>query len=135
MNSLRINTGIVTIEVNDNGDTISFTPDVLFVERFQSLYDQIDEKAADFKEREEALNANTELDANGIPVNSRERTAIIKEVCIYCQGMIDDLFGAGTCHKALGNAMHPDFYIELLEGLTPFIKFERKQLKANYAKK
>lgn len=135
MNKIRIDTGLVEVEVNDNGDKISFIPDVRFIERFEILYREIDVKIKEFRERENELKVNTELDQNGISVNIKEQTALLKEVCVYCEQSIDNLFGADSCKKALGQAMMPDLYAELLESLIQFAKFEREKKVKKYMKK
>ena len=134
-NKLRIDTGVVTVEVNDAGEEICFTPDVYFVERFNDLYDVVMQKAEELKRREEELKANDAADDNEIPANRRERIALIKESCLFLHEKINELFGAGTCEKALGGALNPDCYIELLEALTPFIQNARKNKMNKYAKK
>ena len=133
-NKLRVDTGAVTVEVNDQGDELSFVVDVIFAEKFQDLYGEIEQKSAEFEERRKALMAEDTQDENGIHANERERTALVKEVCLYFQEKIDSLFGEDACKKALGGAMRPDLYLELLEGLTPFIKNFRKEKTNKYAK-
>jgi len=133
-NKLRVDTGAVTVEVNDQGDELSFVVDVIFAEKFQDLYAEVEQKSVEFEERQKALSEDDTKDGSGVFSNERERIALVKEVCLYFQEKIDSLFGENTCKKALGNAMRPDLYLELLEGLTPFIASERKQKISKYAK-
>jgi len=133
-NKLRIDTGAVTVEVNDNGDEICFVPDVSFVKRFEALYAEIDRRAEEFKKRETELNANDGKDANGVPENMRDRIALVEEVCLYCEEKIDGLFGENSCKKALNGAMHPNYYAELLAGLAPFIQDIRNKKISKYKK-
>jgi hypothetical protein len=134
MDSLKINTGIKRILINDGPEFIEFNPsDVAFAERFQSLIADFRGKQAEYQARAAELD-NQELDADGIPVNLTDGLALMREVCTYMRGRIDWLFGAGTSQKVFGDALVLDAFAQFFEGVTPFIQAARSEKAAQYSR-
>jgi hypothetical protein len=137
MDSLKINTGIKRIMINDDPDNIiTFNPsDVAFAERFYSLISEFEGKLAEFKARSEAIDANTEVDINDIPVNLQDRLDLMRDACIYIRERIDHLFGDGTSQKVFGDVLNLDCFTQFFEGITPFIQTARSEKLAKYNQK
>ena len=134
MGKLRVNKGLIRLEVNDDGEHIEFSPDVLFMERFQNFYDELRVKEIEFMEREAQINQNKDLDENGIPINSRDRINLTKEFCEWSREKIDGLFGNETCRKVFGNVLMPELIAEFLEQVVPYITKTRSSVVSKYSK-
>lgn len=134
-NSIRVNTGKVTLEVNDSGDTISFNVDVVFMERFQKLYDHVVTAEKDYEAREAVLDKDNTTDENGIPSNLAAKIALLKEFCIDCRAQIDTLFGDGTSDKVFGDSLLAEMFAEFLEAVTPFVAKVRAQAADKHLKR
>lgn len=105
-NKININTG-VTIEVNDNGDTIvARIDDTLFIDQFHMFLDKVEEVSREI----ELLNTE----------NDREALKIITEKTKILMSVIDDMFGEDACKKIFGNIVPSGFAIaEFVEQLVP----------------
>lgn len=129
MDSLRAETGIKTIEVNDNGECISFS--VIDNNFFQTFYDfivwmesQEDVIANMAKENESEKKDDLEYIGKII----KARGDIVKEAC----AKIDAIFGEDACKKVFCGIV-PDFYAisDFLEKVTPFISKYAKERHEN----
>ena len=105
-NKININTG-VTIEVNDNGDTIvARIDDAVFIDQFHTFLDKVEEVSKEIE------SLNTE--------NDREALKIITEKTKKLMSVIDDLFGVDACKKIFGDIVPSGFAIaEFVEQLIP----------------
>jgi hypothetical protein len=137
MDSLRIDTGVKRIAINDDpNNVIEFNPsDVTFAERFYGLIKEFEDKLAEFKTRSEAIDANTEVDINEIPVNLQDRLILMREACTFIRVKIDSLFGEGTSQKVFGDTLNLDCFTQFFEGITPFIQTARSEKLAKYNNK
>ena len=135
MDSIRIETGVKRIQVNDGPEYIEFNPaDVSFAERFYQLIQDFEVKQVEYQKRAEAIDANKELDASGIPVNFPDGLAMMREVCEFMRAGIDGLFGKDTSKKAFGDALSLSMFQRFFEGITPFIKSARTEKIVKYQK-
>jgi hypothetical protein len=135
MDSIRIETGVKKIQINDGPEYIEFNPaDVSFAERFYQLIRDFEAKQVEYQKRAEAIDANKELDANGIPVNLPDGLAMIRDVCEFMREKIDGLFGKDTSRKAFGDALSLSMFEQFFTGITPFIKTARANKVAKYQK-
>ena len=135
MDSLRIDTGVKKILINDGPEFIEFNPnDVSFAERFYSLIQEFEVKLKDYQARSDEIDGNKELDGNGIPVNFEARIALMREVCEFIRGKIDHLFGDGTSQRVFGNALSLNMFEQFFTGITPFIQKARYEKVAKYQK-
>lgn len=134
MDSIRIDTGIKRIQINDGPDYIEFNPtDVLFAERFYAAYQEFNVKQSEFQQRSEELDAHKdELDENGLPVNVSQGLAFLHETCEFMRSKIDYLFGAGTSQKVFGDALNLDVIGQFLDAMTPYIQVARSEKVAKY---
>lgn len=138
MDSLRIDTGIKRIMINDDPErVIEFNPsDVIFAERFYKLIGDFEVKQVEYQARSEQLDAGRDnLDHNGLPANLGEGLAFLREVCEYMHGQIDYLFGVGTSAKAFAGALSIDAIGQFFQGITPFIQQARSEKVAKYSGK
>jgi hypothetical protein len=134
MDSIRIDTGVKRIQINDGPEFISFNPsDILFMEKLTVLLGELQSKQEEMKAREAEFESVQELDANGIPVNAKARLAFMRETCQYMRAQIDDLFGEGTSQIVFGNTLNLDLFGQFFEGITPFIKVARAAKLEKYA--
>ena len=136
MDSIRIDTGGVRLMVNgDPQRVIAFNPhDVVFAERFYALLGEFKGAEQYFLERAQALDAVTEKDDAGLPVNAGERIKLIREICEWTREKIDAVFGKGTAQAAFGDSMSLDMFGQFFEGVTPYIEKERSKKISQYSK-
>jgi hypothetical protein len=136
MDSITINTGVKRIAINgDPARVISFNPtDVTFAERFYGLMQNFEAKQRDYQARAEALDAETGVDENGLPVNLADRIAFMRDVCEYMHAQIDTLFGAETSLKVFEGALDLDLIAQFFEGVTPFVQSARAAKIEQYSK-
>ena len=127
MDSIRIDTGLKKILINDGPEYIEFNPgDVAFAERFENLISEFEAKLAEYQARSDELEADKGLDAHGIPVNFNARIALMREVCEFIREKIDHIFGSGSSQKLFGDAMSLDMFTQFFSGITPFIQRDRE---------
>ena len=133
MDSLRIDTGVKTLMINDDpANTISFNPsDVVFAEKFYGLIRDLEKKQADFQARAAELEA-AGVDADGVPVNMAGNLALTREICEYMRGQIDSIFGAGASQRLFGDALSLDAFEQFFSGISPFIQAARSEKTAKY---
>ena len=135
MDSIRIETGVKNIQVNDGPEFITFDPtDVSFAENFYSLVQEFGVKQVEYKNRAEALDANKELDANSIPVNFADGLAMMREVCEFMRDKIDGLFGKDTSRKCFGKTLSLSVFEQFFTQITPFISTARAEKTSKYTK-
>lgn len=134
MDSLRIDTGVRRIQINDGPEYIEFNPeDVTFAEKFYQLIKDFEIKKVDYQARSNAIDANQEVDANGLPVTLDTSLALLRESCEFFRDRIDNLFGAGTSQKVFGNALALSMFGQFFSGITPFIQSAREAKLLKYA--
>ncbi len=136
MESIRINNGVKKIMINDDPQrVIEFDPqDILFAERFYTLYGEMQAKQTEFEGREKELRAQVEPDENGIPRNIGALIGHYHEICDYMREKIDLVFGPGTSQTAFGDARNIDMIIQFLDGMTPFVQQTRSNMLEKYAR-
>lgn len=135
--NIRIDSGIKRITINDDPNrVIEFNPeDVVFVERFYNLLSEFKSSEKDFLERAKQLDAETEKDEFGAPVNAAERIQLMKDLCNWCKEKIDHLFGEGTSKTVFGDVNNIDMFIQFFEGITPFLESARNKKVNKYQTK
>jgi hypothetical protein len=136
MDSIRIDTGIKRIAINDDPSrVIEFDPtDVSFAEKFYQALGELETKQAEYEARAEELDAHPEeLDARGLPANVGEKLAFMREVCEFMYQKIDFLFGAGASATIFGGAMNLDAIHQFFTGIMPFIQKSRAEKVAKYS--
>lgn len=135
MESLKLNSGLIRLEVDRDGEKgeISFNPnDVRFVESFYKARQTFLEKEEICKKDIAALEKNTETDAHGVPVNAGQQIAAIKEFAESINEIIDTVFGVGTSRMLFGESLVLDMYTQFFESITPYIQGARENKLAKY---
>jgi hypothetical protein len=134
--SLKIDSGLIRLAINDDpGRVIAFNPkDVVFAEKFYRLIKDFEEKQADFEARAKDLDAVEETDELGLPVNTDERLAYVKEICQFTFDKIDEVFGEGTAEKVFQGVYNLDAIGQFFDGISPYIKAARTQRVEKYSK-
>jgi hypothetical protein len=123
MDSIRIDTGVKKITINDGPDYLEFNPaDIIFAEKFYRLVHDFEDKKAEYTARAEAIDANKEIDANGVAKNIPDGLALLHEICSFTEERIDNLFGEGSSKKLFGDAMTLNMFEQFFTGITPFIQ-------------
>lgn len=126
MQSIKIDTGAVTIPIERDGELVSsinFNPnEVTFVEKFYGLISRLEEKEKEYKHRLEELGDDEDVDSYGIPKNMGEGLKLLHDICDYMKTEIDSVFGVGTSEAVFGNATTLDMFEQFLDGVTPYIQ-------------
>jgi hypothetical protein len=136
MDSLKINTGTKRILINDGPEFLEFNPsDLSFAERFYGLIGEFENKMVEYQERSKTIDANTELDTHGIPINLADRLGLMRDACEFIRERIDHLFGVGTSQKVFGNALNLDMFMQFFQGITPYIQSARAEKLVKYQKR
>ena len=114
--SVRVNTGIKRIEVNDKGEYIEISlNNAKFFDEFGELVSWLSKKQEDLN----ALPEPAEDDAEGIAAIVCMRTGILKELA----ERLDRIFGAGACKKIFGDIIPDEVLVaDFLEQITPFVE-------------
>lgn len=125
MDSLRINSGIKNIEVNDNGDYISIPiSDTSFFERFGDMMKNFERKQTEIeqqgKELSEKHKDKSDDDVDMIVDTIELYSKLCKDVCIE----LDNLFGEGCCRKVFVGVEIPSVELigDFFEQITPLLQ-------------
>jgi hypothetical protein len=134
--SLKIESGLIRLAINDDpGRVIAFNPkDVVFAEKFYRLIKDFEDKQAEFETQAKELDAVEETDELGLPINTEERLAYIKEICEFTFEKIDEVFGEGTSEKVFEGVYNLDIIGQFFDGISPYIKAARTQRVEKYSK-
>ena len=137
MQSLQINTGEIRLAINDDPNrVIVLRPnDAIFAEKFYKMLGSFQEKFTEYQGRAGAVDSKTEADANDIPLNTGERIELLKEICQYAHGQIDELIGVGTSQIVFGDSLNIDAIVQFFEGIRPFVQTARAEKVAKYSNK
>jgi hypothetical protein len=136
MDSLRIDTGVIRLSINDDESrVIEFNPeDVVFVEKFYRLIKSFEEKEVEYRTRSEEIEKETGLDSYGMPVNTTKRIELMNDLCDYMRGQIDGVFGDGTSQTVFGDTKTLNMFEQFYSGLMPFINKARSKKMDKYRK-
>lgn len=109
MESIRIDRGTKTIEVNDQGETITLAvAEARFARDFYALVRMIEEES---KKITEVYNNPMEVIDNVIDLEEKAKEGI------------DALIGEGTCRKVFGDGLPAlDMIIEFFSQILPFVE-------------
>jgi hypothetical protein len=128
MDTIQIDTGVKRIAVNGDPERIiEFSPqDVAWAERFYGLIREFEEKQAEYQARAEVLDSD-QLDERGLPVDMPKGLALLREMCEFLRGQIDNVFGPGTSKKAFGDAMTLTMFEQFFTGIMPYVQSARAE--------
>lgn len=113
INSIRINSGVKRVEVNDNGDFITLRSDMDFINKVKNLSTKFIELGDKISEEREDM-----ADA--------EQFDLIYEVHKEMHDDIDEVFGKDTCKKVFGDGVDDviptaDIVLEFIYAIMPYI--------------
>lgn len=124
MDSLRVNSGIKMVEVNDAGEYISIPiNDAAFYERFGDLIKNFECKQAEIKRKARDLSEKhkdkPDNDADAII----DGIQLYAELCRHTCEEIDKLFGEGCCRKVFAGIETPgiELICDFFEQITPLL--------------
>lgn len=119
MAGIRVNSGNIKVEVNDNGDFIILRKDMNFINKVNNFINGLDDVKAEYD------NKVKDIDENDPGYEDK----VID--CIYClhkelHDGIDFLFGNDTCKKVFGEGVEDviptfDGVIDFFEQISPYI--------------
>ena len=134
--SLTIDTGEVRLAINDDPNrVISFNPnDVVFAEKFYAFEQEFLEKEDEFRAKAEAIDAETDTDRFGVPLNARDNLDFQKELFAWVREKIDSIFGEGTCQTVFGDTNNLFAFAQFLTAIAPYIQEARTEKVEKYVK-
>lgn len=138
MNSIRINTGIIRLTIDDDPErVIAFNPeDIAFADAFFRLYADLSRKQAELEKRAEEIISAEKPDESGVADNIGEHIALVRELIQYVRDGIDSVFGAGTSATAFGDVYSFTALESFFEGVIPYInKARQKKIDAHLNKR
>ena len=141
IDSIRVDTGVKKIEVNDEGETISLNfADQSFPVRYFAMVDEFEAQQQVFQQEAEALDRECEEQQLSDYECSRKAAAFNLKVHEFCKERVDGLFGEGTCRKVFGDIVpSADLYVDFISQLAPYFekydKERQKKLMQKYSPK
>lgn len=142
MSSIRVNTGVKKIEVNDAGEYIILNfADQSFPKRYFDMLQRVQERAQkdeqtekEIKEKIKPVDSENELISSNLePVG--ELIALNESLHRYIMAEVDSLFGPDTCLKVFGDIVPSiDLFNEFFTQLMPFFEEYSKSREAKMNK-
>ena len=131
METLRIDTGAVTLSINnDETRTITFYPtDVHFAEAFFDLVRDFMQHREDVSKKEEEIKAFGGTAAE----RSAKEVLLLRETYAFMRERIDNCFGAGTSEIVFGDHDSLGAYASFFRGVEPYVRKARKDELARYS--
>ena len=131
MESLRIDTGAVTLSINnDENRTITVYPtDVHFAEAFFDLVRDFMQHREDVSRQEEEIKESGGTDAE----RSAKEVELLRETYAFMRERIDNCFGAGTSEIVFGNHDSLGAYASFFRGVEPYVRKARTDELARYS--
>lgn len=119
MAGIRVNSGNIKVEVNDNGDVIILRKDINFINKVNDFINGLDNVKAEYDKKVEAISENE-------PNYEDKVLDCIYELHKELHDGIDFLFGKDTCKKVFGEGVEDviptlDGVIEFFEQISPYI--------------
>lgn len=141
MNSIRVKSQTAyTIEVNDNGDTLTFdTSDLSLTSKFLKAFERLDELSKEYDLKAKVLDKMSDSDIaaeiNGVAITEKQkRTAeMLNEYYSEARKAMDIFLGDGACQKIFGDSNWLTMFDDLTEQLKPH--FEKMGINADKVKK
>ena len=131
MESLRIDTGAVTLSINnDENRTITFYPtDVHFAEAFFNLVRDFMQHREDVSRQEEEIKESGGTAAE----RSAKEVELLRETYAFMRERIDNCFGAGTSKIVFGNHDSLGAYASFFRGVEPYVRKARTDELTRYS--
>lgn len=118
------------IEVNDNGDTISFNlEDPTLLLRMEKAYDAVHKVSEKFNHKLDYVSNLTDQDTDGLlDLKQKQTLTAFDELYKDLRNEMDGFLGAGACQKIFGDDNYLSMFEDLFEQLQPH--FEKMGLTA-----
>lgn len=139
MASLKIgNPGEIRLLINDDeSKVLAFNPeDVSFANRFYEVYEYLNTRQAHYEQMDAEINAlpDDAQDDHGFELKGLRRLQGQLEMCADMRKAIDTLFGEGTSQMVFGDVNVPSQFMQLLEGVMPYLTKARAKKSEKYKK-
>lgn len=141
LDSIRVDTGVKKIEVNDEGETISLNfADQSFPARYFAMVDEFETQQQVFAKEAESLDQECEEHQLSDYERSRKVAAFNLKVHEFFKERVDGLFGTDTCRKVFGEIVPSvELYVDFISQLAPYFekygKERQKKLMQKYSPK
>lgn len=125
MEKLRIERhDVYTIEVNDNGDVITFDlTDVDLPLRFEKCLEDLNKLSSYAKEKELIISKQQDEKGKGyLTKNQLAQAKLMSEMYAESRKVIDNLLGENACYKIFGKTNYLNMFDDLFRALEPHIK-------------
>ena len=124
LDSIRVDTGIKKIEVNDEGETISLNfSDQSFPARYFAMIDEFETQQEIFQKEAEMLDQEYEEKQLSDHERFRKVADFNLKVHEFFKDRVDGLFGDGTCRKVFGDIVPSmDLYVDFISQLAPYFE-------------
>lgn len=134
MESLQMDLGQVRLAIDGDPDrVISFNPNSLdFLERFYGLIKYFETKEGEYKEKAASLEADTSVDAYGLPNNMAASLRLAQNIIKDLRGQIDRVFGQGASQTIFGDVNTVDMFGVFLNGIIPYVQSSRSKQLSKY---
>ncbi|HIW14913.1 MAG TPA: hypothetical protein H9691_05665 [Firmicutes bacterium] len=129
IDSIRVDTGVKKIEVNDEGETISLNfADQSFPARYFAMVDEFQAQQDVFRQEAEQLDREREEKKLSEYDHSRKVAAFNLKIHEFFKDRVDGLFGEGTCRKVFGDIVPSlDLYVDFINQLAPYFEKYSKE--------
>lgn len=129
IDSIRVDTGVKKIEVNDEGETISLNfADQSFPARYFAMVDEFKARQEAFEKEAAALDRAYEEQQLSEYERSRQVAVFSLKVHEFFKDRVDGLFGEGTCRKVFGDIVPSvDLYVDFINQLAPYFEKYSKE--------
>lgn len=139
MDKLRVDSGIKTIEVNDNGDCIGIPiSDSTFYERFAALLKNFEKKQIEIEQQGKELSEkHKDKPDDGVDMIV-DVFGLYKNLCKDVCAELDKLFGEGCCQKVFVGVEVPsveligDFFEQIVPLLNQYVKERNQKINLMY---
>ena len=117
MAGIRVNSGVIKVEVNDNGDVIILRKDLGFVNNIKAFITGLDSLQAEYDSQV----------ANISPDDSNAKIDLVYNLHKELHDGLDFLFGKDTCKKVFGDGIVDVIptmgaVVDFVQQITPFVK-------------
>lgn len=138
IDSIRVDTGVRKITVNDEGETISLNfTDQSFPVRYFNMVDEFQSQQEIFQKEEDDLIKECEENQLSEYERMRKTAAFNLKIHEFFKERVEALFGADACRKVFGDIVPSvDMYMDFISQLAPYFekygKERQKKLMQKY---
>lgn len=138
IDSIRVDTGVRKITVNDEGETISLNfADQSFPVRYFNMVDEFQSQQEIFQKEEDDLIKECEENQLSEYERMRKTAAFNLKIHEFFKERVEALFGTDACRKVFGDIVPSvDMYMDFISQLAPYFekygKERQKKLMQKY---